>query len=67
MWITLKLKNDAGAADVFNQLHSQAGIHLARQTKNGDLYIGESMNIETDFSEEGMVTYKILVKPQIDG
>ena len=67
MLIQLKLKNDEKAAEVFNQLCSQAGIYTTRQTEYGDIYIGENMNIETDFTKEGMVTYKILVKPQIDG
>ena len=67
MWITLKLDNNLTAINVFTQLRKHAGVYIERPVEGGDLYIGDSMNIQTDFSEEGKLTLKILVKPQIDG
>jgi len=67
MWIHLKLKNDLTSAELIAQLRGQAGVYITHVGEEKETDIGEHMNIETDFSEEDMISFKILIKPQIDG
>lgn len=67
MWITLKLEKNDTSHELFEQLHSHAGVYAVREKEHGKLFIGDKLNVETNFSEEGAVTLTVLIKPQIDG